>query len=349
MGSKSLHNKINKEELKDRMEHSQENRHTLSFYRYFPIDDPERFRDELYVRLSDINVLGRIYVAKEGINAQISVPDSCLDRLKEILDEIKALKNVRLNFAIEDDGHSFYLLKIKVRNKIVADGLNDDEIDLADGGRHIDAQTFNRLTDKDDTIVVDMRNHYESEVGHFSNAICPDVETFREALEKVGEMLKGEEEKDVIMYCTGGIRCEKATAFFKTRGFKKLYQLDGGIIEYAREVKRQGLPNKFVGKNFVFDERLGERISEEIIARCHQCGTPCDHHVNCANDACHLLFIQCPSCAESFQNCCSTKCASFNLLPEEERKNLKKVSTFNGTKFGKGRYKAHRHGSLDLS
>ena len=166
MGSKSLHNKINKEELKDRMEHSQENRHTLSFYRYFPIDDPERFRDELYVRLSDINVLGRIYVAKEGINAQISVPDSCLDRLKEILDEIKALKNVRLNFAIEDDGHSFYLLKIKVRNKIVADGLNDDEIDLADGGRHIDAQTFNRLTDKDDSKGDESRNAKRTDQNH---------------------------------------------------------------------------------------------------------------------------------------------------------------------------------------
>lgn len=349
MRRKPLYNKINKEELKEKMLHSHVQRRTLSFYKYHPIAEPHAFRDQIYQKLSEIGVQGRIYVAHEGINGQISVPSDHFEALRHILDETGFLRNIRLNLAIEDDGHSFYLLKIKVRKKIVADGLKDHEINLADGGQHIDAGTFNTLTENDDTIVVDMRNHYESEVGHFNGAICPDVETFRESLCKVEDMLKGKEDKHVIMYCTGGIRCEKATAYFKTRGFKNLYQLDGGIIEYARQVGEKGLANKFVGKNFVFDERLGERISEEIIAQCHQCGEPCDQHINCANDACHLLFIQCETCAEKFQNCCSSKCQDFNRLPPEKKKELRKTITFNGTKFGKGRYKAHRHGSLDLS
>lgn len=331
------------------MQQSHELRKTLSFYKYHPIQDPNTFRDHLYRAFSEIGVAGRIYVAKEGINAQISVPDQHLDTFKEIIDQTGFLQNVRLNFAIEDKKDSFYVLKIKVRDKIVADGLSEEDIDLTNGGKHIDAKTFNALTEMNDTIVVDMRNHYESEVGHFSDAICPDVETFKESLNIVEKLLEGQEDKDVIMYCTGGIRCEKATAYFKTKGFNKLYQLDGGIIEYARQVKEQDLDNKFIGKNFVFDERLGERISREIIARCHQCGAPCDRHVNCANDACHLLFIQCEECAQKYHKCCSAQCREFNELPEEERRELRRLKTFNGTKFGKGRYKAHRHGSLDLT
>lgn len=344
-----LYNKINKEELKTKMQQSDEPRYTLSFYKYHPIENAESFRDYLYQKLSAIGVVGRIYVAHEGINAQVSVPENHFSTFKNILNETGFLRNTRLNHAIDNDIHSFYVLKIKVRKKIVADGLNDQQIDLTESGEHIDALRFNQLTDSEETIVVDMRNHYESEVGHFSNAVCPDVETFREALTKVEELLQGKEEKDVIMYCTGGIRCEKATAYFKTKGFKKLYQLDGGIIEYARQVKNLGLQNKFVGKNFVFDERLGERISEKIIALCHQCGSPCDEHVNCANDACHLLFIQCDQCATKYSHCCSTRCQEFNRLPSAEKQELRKTSVFNGTRFGKGRYKSHRHGSLDLT
>ena len=345
----ALYNKINKEELRESIRNSTEKRTTLSFYKYHKIADPQQFRDDLFRNWSQIGVLGRIYVSSEGINAQISVPEAKFKDFKEALSATGFLDGVRLNIAIEDDGKSFYVLKIKVRDKIVADGLSDSDLNLSDGGQHIDAQYFNALVQQDNTIVVDMRNHYESEVGHFENAICPDVETFRESLTKVEDLLQGCEEKNIVMYCTGGIRCEKATAFYKKKGFKHLYQLDGGIIEYTRQVKKMGLTNKFVGKNFVFDERLGERISEDIIARCHQCGEPCDDHINCANDACHLLFIQCSSCAEKYQNCCSAKCRDFNDLPEEIRIQQRKEAIFNGTKFGKGRYKANRHGELDLT
>ncbi|MEL7020122.1 MAG: rhodanese-related sulfurtransferase, partial [Bacteroidota bacterium] len=209
-------------------------------------------------------------------------------------------------------------------------------------GTHLDAQSFNELTAQDNTIIVDMRNHYESEVGHFDGAILPDVETFRESLPIVEDMLKDDKDKNIVMYCTGGIRCEKASAYYKHKGFKNVFQLDGGIIEYARQVEQQGLENKFLGKNFVFDERMGERIGTTVISKCHQCGEPCDTHVNCANDACHILFIQCEKCKTKYNNCCSRKCADFNELPKAQRDVLKITIPFNGTKFGKGRYKAFR-------
>lgn len=340
-----LHNRINREELKRQLLEDQTARTTLSFYRYAHILDPQKFRDNLYLRWQPLGVLGRIYVAKEGVNGQISLPTDQLEAFKETLNEIDFLQNLRLNIAIEDDGKSFFKLTIKVRHKIVADGLDDASFDVTRRGQHLSAEAFNELTEDPNTVVVDMRNHYESEVGHFEGAITPDVETFREALPHVVEMLSDKKEQPIVMYCTGGIRCEKASAYLKHQGFEKVYQLDGGIIEYARQAAAHGLRNKFLGKNFVFDERLGERISEDVLAHCHQCGAPCDTHVNCANDACHLLFIQCPECAEKFQHCCSTVCSDFIALPEEEKRGLRVKTLFNGIRYGKGgHYKAFKRG-----
>ena len=338
---KKLHNKVNKEELKQKMLESNVERTTLSFYKYAHIKDAEKFRNELYQTLEAIEVYGRIYVSDEGVNGQLSVPTVNLEEFKTRLYAVEFLDKVRLNIAIDDDGKSFYVLKIKTRQKIVADGLNDDTFDVTNRGVHLSAKGFNEITDDPNTIVIDMRNHYETEVGHFKNAVLPDADTFREALPKVEKMLEADKNKNIVMYCTGGIRCEKASAYYKHKGFKNVFQLDGGIIEYARQVEQLGLKNKFIGKNFVFDDRMGERISEDIIANCHQCGKPCDTHINCANDACHILFIQCDECAEKFQNCCSEKCTDFIQLPLEEQEEKKKTAVFNGTKYGKGRYKAH--------
>lgn len=345
-----LYNRVNKDELKEAVYGDDQKRITLSFYKYAKIGNVRLFRDHFYILLDRAHVLGRIYVANEGVNGQISVPADKYEKFCSLMDEIVFLRNIRHNVAIEDDGKSFYKLTIKVRSKIVADGLNDDTFDVTNRGVHLDAASFNKLTDQEDTVIIDMRNHYESEVGHFDGAITPDVETFRESLPIIDEMLKEHDDKHIVMYCTGGIRCEKASAYFKHKGHEKVYQLDGGIIEYARQVKEQGLENKFIGKNFVFDDRLGERISPEIIAECHQCGKPCDTHTNCANDACHILFIQCEECQEKYDACCSVKCRDFKQLPEEKRQILKAKMEFNGTKFGKGRYKAvTKDEPLDLS
>jgi UPF0176 protein len=333
----ALYNRINGKELKEKLKLSNEERTTISFYKYHHITDPATFRNDLYKLLDQIHVLGRIYVAKEGINAQISVPTSQLNNFKTQLFLIDFLNGVRLNLAVDDNGKSFFKLKILVRKKIVADGLNDETFDVTNCGVHVDAKQFNQLAENPNTVIVDMRNHYESEVGHFKNAICPDVDTFREELKIVEDLLAEQKDKNLLMYCTGGIRCEKASAWFKHIGFKNVFQLNGGIIKYAQEVKEQELENKFVGKNFVFDERLGERISNDIISVCHQCGNPCDTHTNCKNDGCHLLFIQCEACASKYAGCCSSECAEIIAMPMEKQKEIRKGINKGRQVFKKGR------------
>lgn len=319
----ALHNRISRRELKERIKNDPTPRTTISFYCYFKIADPASFRNQLYQDLSLLDVLGRIYVAAEGINAQISVPSVNMEQFKNTLYAIQPLSGLRLNIAVDDDGKSFYVLDIKVRSKIVADGIDDPAFDMANKGKYVTAEDFNRLTNDPDTIVIDMRNHYEYEVGHFEKAIEVPSDTFREQLPMAVEMMQGQKDKNIIMYCTGGIRCEKASAYLLHQGFQHVFHLEGGIIHYTNQVKEKGLANKFHGKNFVFDQRLGERITEEIIAKCHQCGQPADTHVNCVNDACHLLFIQCDECREKYENCCSTACRDFIHLPEDEQKKLR--------------------------
>jgi UPF0176 protein len=315
-----LHNRISRRELKERIQNDPTPRTTISFYRYFPIDQPGQFRDELYLRLQELGVLGRIYIAQEGINAQISVPTANLEVFRNYLDSISGMENLRLNIAVDDDGKSFYVLDIKVRKQIVADGIQDPRFDMRNKGRYVDALQFNELVKDPGTIIIDMRNHYEYEVGHFQNAIEVPSDTFREQLPMAVDMMQEHRDKNIIMYCTGGIRCEKASAWMLHNGFKNVFHLEGGIINYARQVKAQGLDNKFIGKNFVFDERLGERITADVIAKCHQCGKPADTHVNCVNDGCHLLFIQCDECRDKYEGCCSAECQEIIHLPAEEQK-----------------------------
>jgi UPF0176 protein len=303
-----LHNRINSAELKQQLAEEPFARTTISFYRYFHIGDPQLFRDRMYEQLFALKVFGRIYIAREGINAQISVPAHHFQALKDYLHSVQGLENLRLNVAVDDDGKSFYVLKMKVREKIVADGLPAD-FDVNNRGSYVDARAMNELMQDPNTIVVDMRNHYEFEVGHFDHALQVPSDTFRDQLPMAKDMLAGKEDRQIVMYCTGGIRCEKASAYLLQNGFAHVHHLEGGIINYARQIKAEGLPSAFKGKNFVFDERMGERITEDVLSQCHQCGAPCDSHTNCLNDGCHLLFIQCPSCAEQFQGCCTQLCA----------------------------------------
>lgn len=318
-----LHNRVSQKEMKQRLFEENEKRITISFYKYIFIEDPQSFRDELYKNLFELNVFGRIYIASEGINAQFSVPEIHFETFKNYLNST-FLRGVRLNIAVDDDGKSFWVLKIKVRNKIVADGINNPDFDMSKKGQYVDASSFNELTNDPETIVIDMRNHYEYEVGHFENAIELPSDTFREQLPMAVDMMKDEKDKNIIMYCTGGIRCEKASAYMLMNGFKNVYHLEGGIIQYANKAKQENLPNKFLGKNFVFDGRLGEKVGNEIISHCHQCGKLCDKHTNCVNEACHLLFIQCDECAKKYDGCCSTGCQEIFNLPEEIQKEKRK-------------------------
>jgi UPF0176 protein len=335
-----LWNTFSKEELVQKLNESGYQFVTVSFYQYAKIANPRLFRDHLFLNWSALDIVGRTYVAHEGINAQISVPVPHFEQFRDELYQIEFLNGIRLNIAVDGAGvkHPFLKLKIKVRDKILADGLEDESFDVRNKGKHLSAKEFNALTNDPNTILIDFRNHYESEVGHFKGAITPDVDTFRESLPIIEEtILKGNEDKNIVMYCTGGIRCEKASAWYKHRGFKNVHQLEGGIIKYANDCNDLGIENKFIGKNFVFDERRGERITEDVISSCHQCGEPCDVHTNCINDGCHLLFIQCDSCKSTFENCCSEECQSVIHLPEEEQKALRKGKDESNKIFKKGR------------
>ena len=333
-----LYNTLSAEERAQLIDEAGKQRLTLSFYAYAKIENPKQFRDELFIAWNALDALGRIYVAHEGINAQMSVPADQFDAFRDTLEVYDFLRGIRLNVAVEQDDHSFLKLTIKVRPKIVADGLNDESFDVTNKGVHLKAREFNQLLEDPNTIVVDFRNHYESEVGHFQGAITPDVETFRESLPIINDQLQDfKEDKNLLMYCTGGIRCEKASAYFKHQGFKNVYQLEGGIIEYTRQIKEENIESKFIGKNFVFDHRLGERITDDIVSQCHQCGKPCDNHTNCASDACHLLFIQCDECKAAMENCCSTECLDIIHLPKDEQVKRRKGLQVGNKIFRKGK------------
>jgi UPF0176 protein len=343
-----LHNRVSNQELKQKLYEEDFPRTTISFYQYFPIQDPQAFRDELYRSFNAMKVFGRIYVATEGINAQISVPSHYFDVFRDFLYSYKPLNGLRLNIAVNDNGKSFWVLKIKVRDKIVADGIEDPNFSMENKGKYVNAQQMNQLLDSPDTVVIDMRNHYEFEVGHFENAIEIPSDTFREQLPMAADMMKDKKDKNIIMYCTGGIRCEKASAYMLHQGFKNVFHLEGGIIHYANKIKEAGLESKFKGKNFVFDDRLGESITEDVIAKCHQCGKPADTHTNCKNDACHLLFIQCEECAKAFDGCCTTACQEVYHLPLEQQEALRKGEKKGMQVFNKSKQRLRPRLGIDI-
>lgn len=323
MKKETLYNKKSREILQAELQQESFERITCSFYRYTKIENPDTLRNDLYREWDALKVFGRIYLAKEGINAQFSCPEQHWEQFKANLASHEILKDMLLKIAVQD-GESFYKLTIKIKDEIVAYGVGEDEYDMAQIGNHLSAEEFNKKLNEDNTVIVDMRNYYESEVGRFKDAIVPDVDTSRELLPKVRSLLKGHEKDEVLLYCTGGIRCEKASAYLINHGFKHVNQLKGGIIQYAHDVKAQGLDSKFVGKNFVFDARMGERVTDDVLGVCHQCGDPADHHLDCGNNACHILFIQCDSCNKKYDGCCSPECQAFASLPIKDQRVLRK-------------------------
>ncbi len=334
-GKKHLINRLSPEQLQERLNNEKFKRTTVSFYRYVIIDHPSEMRDKLFYYWNKLQCYGRIYISKEGINAQMSVPDHFWQDFKTHLHAIPEFRDIPFKIAVEDDGKSFLKLQIKLRNQIVADGLQADEYDVTNVGKHLSAQEWNDALN-DGAVVVDMRNHYESEIGRFEDALLPEAETFKEELPEVVEKLKGKEDEKILLYCTGGVRCEKTSAYLKHHGFSDVNQLLGGIIDYSRQVESENLENKFIGKNFVFDNRLGERISNDVISHCHQCGAPCDTHTNCTNKSCNLLFIQCDDCKTKYHGCCSDDCKTYTLASDEEKTELEQRLVFKrGKRFHK--------------
>ena len=336
--------------LRAKLEREGVERTTLSFYRYVRLKEVETLRHELYTEWAAIGVLGRIYISQEGVNAQVSLPTANLERFRAALDAREAFAQVPWKIAVEDDGKSFLKLAIKVKRKIVADGLADDAFDVTDVGAHLDAATFNRKMEEG-ALVVDMRNNYECLIGHFEGAYLPKADTFRGAIEEVVEMLRSQnapgpdqgvrsvdpmgrptDAPEILLYCTGGIRCEKASAYLKHEGFTNVSQLHGGIIDYARQLKAEGLKSKYLGQNFVFDERLAERITDDVVSTCMQCGTKSDRITNCHEATCNMLLVQCEACATTYADCCSPSCREIHQLPIDQQRAWRKGRSTRSTK-----------------
>ena len=322
--NKILHNKFGREDLEKQLALESFERITLSFYKYVIIEDPWTLRKDLFIKWDELKVKGRIYIAKEGINAQLSCPNPNWDKFVKSVRSIEGFEDVPFKMAVEENLNSFLKLAIKVKKQIVADGLNSNEYDVTNVGKHLSAKEWNECMNNG-AIVVDVRNHYESRIGHFKGALKPDVDTFREELPLIKEKLKDKKEEKILLYCTGGIRCEKTSSYLKHHGFKDVNQLHGGIIDYAKQIKENNLDNKFIGKNFVFDDRLGEKISNDIIGTCDQCGGPCDDYTNCNYVDCNLLFIQCENCKEKYAGCCNKNCQKMSKLPKDEQREIRKA------------------------
>ena len=323
MDKEKLYNTKDRKILKQELLTEPFKRVTCSFYRYIEIKDAQLMRDSLYKEWNRLNIFGRVYISGEGINAQVSCPENNWDSFLSSVYSYEYFEGIPVKRAVED-GRSFYKLVIKVKKEIVAYKADVAEYDMNTVGEHLSAQEFNEKLQERNAVAVDMRNYYESEVGRFEQAITPDVDTSMELLPAVKKMLDGRESDPVLLYCTGGIRCEKASSYLIKNGFKNVSQLNGGIIQYAHDVKEQGLVSKFRGKNFVFDNRMGEQITDDVIGKCHQCNSSADTHKDCHNDACHILFIQCDKCDSIYDGCCSRECKSFASLPVEEQRILRK-------------------------
>ena len=320
MGKETLYNKKNKLELIKIIEDEKFVRKTISFYKYVDLKNLTQLRDNIYKKWNELNILGRVYIANEGINAQISIPDFNVNKFKAQLSSYFKFKNLTFKIAVQD-GISFYKLVVKVKNEIVAYNISDKEYDMHKIGKHLDYKEFNSAID-DGAVVIDMRNYYEGEIGKFENAIIPDTERSQELLPEVKRILNSHKNDKILLYCTGGIRCEKASSYLIHHGFSDVNQLNGGIIKYAHDIRENNAKSKFIGKNFVFDERMSEKITNDILGECHICYHPCDSHVNCANEHCHILFIQCNKCAKKLRQCCSKKCSEFMLFSKQERSQI---------------------------
>jgi len=277
--------------------------HILLFYKYTDVKNPKDFANTHLEMCKKLGVLGKVLVAKEGINGSVSGTKAQVEKYKKELKKDKRFSDVQFK---EDVGkmRPFAKMSVLVKREIVR--LGKRKTDWRKTGKHISPKEFLDIyKKKEDVIILDARNNYESRVGKFKNAITPDITTFRE-FPKVATMLKDKKNKKIVMYCTGGIRCEKASAYLIQKGFKDVSQLDGGIIKFGKQFP----DTVWEGKCFVFDKRLLVPINskDKPIAKCEICNIGCDLYRNCRNLPCNKLFIMCPDCENKMNGCCSNSC-----------------------------------------
>lgn len=281
----------------------------LLYYKYVTIDDPERFSKAHLSFCKELGLKGRILVAREGLNGTVSGTARATQIYMDALHEDRRFADMAFKVD-EADGHAFKKMHVRPRKEIVALKLEEDIDPNRLTGRHLKPKDFYKALQDEDTIVIDARNHYETQIGHFKNAILPDIEVFRDLPKWIEQHLAGCKDKKVLTYCTGGIRCEKFSGYLLRAGFKDVAQLDGGIIEYGKDPDVQG--RLYDGKCYVFDQRISvpvNRTDEEVVVgHCHHCGKKTDRIVNCANPECNRQYICCEDCEKTYRRSCSDAC-----------------------------------------
>ncbi|MGG3279554.1 rhodanese-related sulfurtransferase [Paenibacillus solani] len=281
----------------------------LLYYKFVQIPDPEMFKNEHLQYCKDLGLKGRILVASEGINGTVS---GTIEQTEQYMRDMHANPLFAdMVFKIDpSEGHAFKKMFVRHREELVTFRVEDELDPNVISGTRLSPQEFYETLQRDDVIVIDGRNDYEYDIGHFRNAIRPEVQSFREFPEWIRENLSEHKDKTILTYCTGGIRCEKLTGFMLKEGFNDVAQLEGGIVTYGKDPEVQG--RLFDGKCYVFDERISVPINQTdedvIVGKCHHCGKPEDRYINCDNDACHLQHVCCEECEELHNSCCSAEC-----------------------------------------
>lgn len=280
----------------------------LLYYKYVAINDPEIFAQEHLAFCRKLGLKGRILVAKEGINGTVSGP---VEKTRLYMDTLHAdARFVAMPFKVDAaSGHAFKKMHVRPRKEIVALKLDQDIDPRQMTGKHLKPKDFYEAMQDDQTLVIDARNDYETQIGHFKKAILPAIKNFRDLPKWIEENLADQKDKKVLTYCTGGIRCEKFSGYLIQAGFHDVSQLDGGIVEYGKDPEVQG--RLYDGKCYVFDQRIAvpvNRTEEKVIGHCHHCGKSCDRIVNCANPECNKQYICCEDCEEKYYRSCSDAC-----------------------------------------
>ncbi|NGP43981.1 rhodanese-related sulfurtransferase [Bacillaceae bacterium SIJ1] len=280
----------------------------LLYYQYVTIDDPETFAAEHLAYCKNLGIKGRILVAHEGINGTVS---GTVEQTEAYMEHVRSDERFKdMAFKIDEaDKHAFKKMHVRPRPEIVNSSLNEHINPNRQTGRYLEPEEFRKALEDDDVVIIDARNDYEYDIGHFRNAIRPDIKTFRELPQWIKENLADQKDKKILTYCTGGIRCEKFTGFLIDEGFKDVNQLHGGIVTYGKDEKVQG--ELYDGKCFVFDERMSVPVNQKedvVVGKCYHCGKAEDRYVNCANPECNRLYVCCEECEPKYRRSCSDDC-----------------------------------------
>ncbi|HSW74193.1 MAG TPA: rhodanese-related sulfurtransferase [Candidatus Limnocylindria bacterium] len=278
----------------------------LLFYKYVTLENPIGIMRWQHKLCKELNLKGRIILATEGINATVGGSVENTERYKVLMSRHHLFGGIDFKEA-PGDADCFPRMRIVVKNEIVHLGLDTQKVSVKDTGKHLTpAQTHELIAAKPkDLVILDARNNYEARVGKFTNAVVAPIKHFRELPTYIDNNLEQFKDKDVLMYCTGGIRCERATAYLATKGVaKNIYQIEGGIHRYIEQFP----DGYFRGKNYVFDGRVTVQVNDDVLATCDLCSVSCDEFNNCLNASCNKHFIGCPPCIATYQNCCSAAC-----------------------------------------